>query len=447
VDRLIEVLGPSRVLTDPELTRPFAVDWTGRYQGATPVVVRPGSVDEVAEVLVRCHEARVAVVPQGGNTGLVGGGVPLAGELVLSLTGLRRLDPVDDVALQVTAGAGVTIEALAEHAAAAGLAYGVDLASRGTATVGGTVATNAGGLHMLRWGGTRQQLTGIEAVLADGRVLRDLRGLPKDNTGYDLAGLLCGSEGTLAVITAARVRLVPRYPERVVALVGMTDVDAAVRAVAAWRRTIDGIDAAELFLAEGLALVCEVEGRPRPFERDWPAYVLLEASGHTDPTEAMATAVAAADGVGDVAVATDSAGRAELWAYREGHTTAINTLGPPHKLDVSLPLDRLARFVAEVPAVVAAVAPAARTWLFGHVGDGNIHVNVTGVAPGDERVDDAVLRLAVAGGGSISAEHGIGTAKRPWLHLNRSPAELAAMAAVKRALDPTGILNPNVLLP
>ena len=447
MDRLIEVLGPSRVLTDPELTRPFAVDWTGRYQGATPVVVRPGSVDEVAEVLVRCHEARVAVVPQGGNTGLVGGGVPLAGELVLSLTGLRRLDPVDDVALQVTAGAGVTIEALAEHAAAAGLAYGVDLASRGTATVGGTVATNAGGLHVLRWGGTRQQLTGIEAVLADGRVLRDLRGLPKDNTGYDLAGLLCGSEGTLAVITAARVRLVPRYPERVVALVGMTDVDAAVRAVAAWRRTIDGIDAAELFLAEGLALVCEVEGRPRPFERDWPAYVLLEASGHTDPTEAMATAVAAVDGVGDVAVATDSAGRAELWAYREGHTTAINTLGPPHKLDVSLPLDRLARFVAEVPAVVAAVAPAARTWLFGHVGDGNIHVNVTGVAPGDERVDDAVLRLAVAGGGSISAEHGIGTAKRPWLHLNRSPAELAAMAAVKRALDPTGILNPNVLLP
>lgn len=447
MDRLIEVLGPSRVLTDPELTRPFAVDWTGRYQGATPVVVRPGSVDEVAEVLVRCHEARVAVVPQGGNTGLVGGGVPLAGELVLSLTGLRRLDPVDDVALQVTAGAGVTIEALAEHAAAAGLAYGVDLASRGTATVGGTVATNAGGLHVLRWGGTRQQLTGIEAVLADGRVLRDLRGLPKDNTGYDLAGLLCGSEGTLAVITAARVRLVPRYPERVVALVGMTDVGAAVRAVAAWRRTIDGIDAAELFLAEGLALVCEVEGRPRPFERDWPAYVLLEASGHTDPTEAMATAVAAVDGVGDVAVATDSAGRAELWAYREGHTTAINTLGPPHKLDVSLPLDRLARFVAEVPAVVAAVAPAARTWLFGHVGDGNIHVNVTGVAPGDERVDDAVLRLAVAGGGSISAEHGIGTAKRPWLHLNRSPAELAAMAAVKRALDPTGILNPNVLLP
>lgn len=435
------------MLTDPELVASYTTDWTGRFEGATAVVVRPTAVEEVAEVLARCHEARVAVVPQGGNTGLVGGGVPLAGELVLSLCGLRRLELVDGVALQVTAGAGVTIEALAAHAAGAGLAYGVDLASRASATVGGTIATNAGGLHLLRWGGTRQQLVGVEAVLADGRVLSHLHGLPKDNTGYDLAGLLCGSEGTLAVVTAARLRLVPRYPNRVVALVGMPDVHTAVEAVASWRRTVDGIDAAELFLADGLDLVCEVEGRPRPFGRAWPAYVLLEASGHEDPTDALGSAVSAVAAVGDVAVAADVHGRAELWSYREAHTTAINTLGPPHKLDVSLPLDRLARFAAEVPQVVAEVAPEARTWLFGHVGDGNLHVNVTGVAPTDDRVDDAVLRLAAASGGSISAEHGIGTAKRRWLHLNRTPAELAAMAAIKRALDPAGILNPHVLLP
>jgi FAD/FMN-containing dehydrogenase len=447
VSRLIDALGPGRVLTAPELVAAYATDWTGRFEGSTTVVARPTTVEEVAEVLARCHEARVAVVPQGGNTGLVGGGVPLAGELVLSLRGLQHLEPVDGVAMQVTVGAGVTIEALAAHAAEAGLAYGVDLAARASATVGGTIATNAGGLHLLRWGGTRQQLAGIEAVLADGRVVRHLHGLPKDNTGYDLAGLLCGSEGTLAVVTAARLRLVPRYPNRVVALVGMPDVGSAVEAVASWRRTVDGIDAAELFLADGLALVCDVEGRRRPFLRDWPAYVLVEASGHEDPTDTLASAVSAIDDVGDVAVAADSHGRAELWAYREAHTTAINTLGPPHKLDVSLPLDRLARFAAEVPAVVAAVAPGARTWLFGHVGDGNLHVNVTGVAPTDDRVDDAVLRLAAASGGSISAEHGIGTAKKRWLHLNRTPAELAAMAAIKRALDPVGILNPHVLLP
>jgi FAD/FMN-containing dehydrogenase len=446
LDELAAAVGGANVVVDPDVLAAHEVDWTGRFRGVAPAVVRPADVDEVAAVLAICDRHRVAVVPQGGNTGLVGGGVPLRGELVLSLRRLDRLGPVDGLAAQVTAGAGVTIEDLDRHVAAHGLAYGVDLAARGSATVGGTIATNAGGVHVLRWGATRRQVVGFEAVTADGRVLRHLDGLVKDNTGYDLGGLLCGSEGTLAVVTAARLALVPRHPERVVALCAFDDVASAVAATASVRRHLEQLDAAELMLAAGIDLVCEVGGLAAPFAEPHPAYVLFEASGPEDPTAALAAALEGREGLRDVAVAGGEARRAALWAYREEHTTAINTLGPPHKLDVTLPLGGVAAFVADVPAVVAAAAPGSRCWLFGHVGDGNVHVNVTGVDPGDEAVDDAVLRLVVARGGSISAEHGIGTAKRRWLGLQRSEAELEVFRALKRSLDPNGILNPNVLL-
>ncbi len=446
LDELVAAVGEAHVVTDPEVMAPHVVDWTGRFRGAGPAVVRPGSVEEVAAVLATCDRHRVAVVPQGGNTGLVGGGVPLHGEVVLSLRRLDHLGPVDEVAAQVTVGAGVTIEALDHHVAPHGLAYGVDLAARGSATVGGTIATNAGGVHVLRWGATRRQVVGIEAVTADGRVLRHLDGLVKDNTGYDIGGLLCGSEGTLAVVTAARLALVPRHPARVVALCAFDGVGSAVAATARVRRRVEQLDAAELVLAAGMALVCEVGGLSAPFAEHHPAYVLFEASGPEDPTDALAAAIEELDGLRDVAVASDDARRTALWAYREEHTTAINSLGPPHKLDVTLPLGGVAAFVEEVPAVVAAAAPGSSCWLFGHVGDGNVHVNVTGVDPDDEAVDDAVLRTVVARGGSISAEHGIGTAKRRWLGLQRSEAELEVFRAIKRALDPNGILNPHVLL-
>jgi FAD/FMN-containing dehydrogenase len=443
---LRSVVGPEHLVEDHDLTAANEVDWTGRFRGSTPALVRPADVAEVAAVLAVCHRERLAVVPQGGNTGLVGGGVPLHGEIVLSLGRLDELGPVDALAGQVTAGAGVTLGALQRHAAEAGLAYAVDLAARDSATVGGTVATNAGGVHVLRWGPTRRQLVGVEAVTADGRVLRHLSGLVKDNTGYDLAGLLCGSEGTLAVVTAARLALVAADPERVVALCGFADVDAAVAATVEVRRRVRALDAAELFLADGLALVREVTGKPAPFREEHPVLVLFEASGPTDPTDELAAALADRPGLGDVAVAADAARRAELWAYREDHTAAINTLGPPHKLDVTLPLGALAHFVEAVPGVVGAVAPAARCWMFGHVGDGNVHVNLTGLDPDDEAADDAVLDLVVRSGGSISAEHGIGTAKRRWLPRQRSPEELTVFRAIKAALDPHGILNPHVLL-
>jgi len=446
LERLGQTLG-ARVITDPEVVASYTADWTGRFVGRSPAVLRPGSTDEVAAVLNSCRELGVAVVPQGGNTGLVGGGVPLNGEVVLSLRHLDRLEPVDELAGQVTAGAGVSVGAVQRAAAAGGWSYGVDLASRDSATVGGTVATNAGGIHMLRYGDTRAQVIGIEAVFGAGEVVSHLGGLIKDNTGYHLPSLLCGSEGTLGVITAARLRLVPAMPCRTVAIVAFGSVSAAVAAASVFRRSLVTLDACELFLRSGLELVCSAAGLRDPLPVASEAYLLLEVADRTDPTDALSEVAASVDQVEGVVVATEPSRRAELWRYREAHTEAINSLGPPHKLDVTLPAGALAGFTETVPGVVEAAAPGAKTWLFGHVGDGNIHVNVTGVPPEDDGIDGAVFRLVADLGGSISAEHGIGTAKRAWLHLSRSPAEIDAFRAIKGALDPEGILNPNVLLP
>lgn len=444
---LAEVVGRPHVVTDPEVAAGYAVDWTGRFRGTTPAVVRPGSVAEVAEVVRRCREHGVALVPQGGNTGLVGGGVPLRGEVVLSLRRLDRLGEVDPVAGQVTVGAGVAVGGVRRAAEAAGWAYGVDFASRDSATVGGSVATNAGGLRVLRYGDTRAQVLGVEAVLGTGEVVSHLGGLVKDNTGYHLPSLLCGSEGTLGVVTAARLRLVPPAPRRVAALVAFDGAAAAVAAAGLLRREVASLSAVELMVEDGLDLVCRAAGLPPPFAVAHAAVLLVEAAAASDPLDELSAAVASLADVADVAVATEPSRVAALWRYREAHTEAVNTLGAPHKLDVTLPAGTLASFVTTVPGVVAAADPHARTWLWGHVGDGNVHVNVTGVAPDDQRVDDAVLRAAAARGGSISAEHGIGTAKRHWLHLVRSPAELGAFRSLKAALDPDGILNPHALLP
>jgi FAD/FMN-containing dehydrogenase len=283
---------------------------------------------------------------------------------------------------------------------------------------------------------------GVEAVLGNGTVVSHLAGLAKDNTGYHLPSLLCGSEGTLGIVTAARLRLVPAARHRLTALLAFDAVELAVLAAYELRRHLRALEAAELMLRQGVDLVCRVTGRPPPTDTPHVAYLLVEAADTADPAADLAAAVA---GLADVAEVVS--GDVSLWAYREGHPAAVNTLGPPHKLDVTLPADRLAAFIVRVPEVIAALAPHARPWMWGHAADGNVHVNVTGVEPGDDEVDDAVLHLVADLGGSISSEHGIGTAKRRWLHLNRSPAEIDAFRAVKRALDPDGILNPNVLLP
>jgi FAD/FMN-containing dehydrogenase len=293
----------------------------------------------------------------------------------------------------------------------------------------------------------RAKVVGVEAVLGTGAVVSHLGGLLKDNTGYDLAGLLCGSEGTLGIVTSVRLRLVPAAAARVVVLLGLPDVEAALACLVAARRGAPSLEAAELFFADGLELVTSHLGIAPPLPSSSEAYLLLEAAASSDPTDELLTALADVDDrIADTAVASDASRRADLWRYREAHTESINAVGVPHKLDVTLPLAELARFCDEVRAVVVRVAPAAHTYLFGHAGDGNVHVNVVGGEVSDD-VDAAVLELVARRGGSISAEHGIGTAKKGYLSLVRSEAELDAFRRLKAAFDPAGVLNPNALVP
>jgi len=445
LDVLAAAVGGSHVLTDAALRASYEIDWTRRFGGAALAVVRPNSTAEVAAVLRACADAGVAIVPQGGNTGLVGGGVPRGGEVLMSLRRLTEVGPVDDAAAEVTAGAGLTLAALQAHARRSGYAFGVDLGARDSATIGGMIATNAGGINVLRYGPMRAQLVGIEAVLADGSVIARLPGLPKDNAGYDLTSLLAGSEGTLAVITSARLRLVPLLSHRAVALVGLASTDAAVDVVATLRRDLP-LHAAEVFYADGLALVMRHAGLAPPFRTEHPAYLLLEVADRTDPSESLIAPLAQIE-ADDVVVATDENGRHRLWQLRERHTEAVNAEGIPHKLDVAVPVARLGELERRVRSLVSSTAPAARAILYGHVGDGNLHVNLLGLPPEDGDVDEAILRLVIELGGSIAAEHGIGVAKARWLQAARGAADVAAMRAIKRGLDPSGILNPGVIFP
>lgn len=447
LDALTHAVGERHVLTEDDVRRSYETDWTGRFSGEARAVVRPADADEVAAVLRVCAEGGTCVVPQGGNTGLVGGGVPAGGEIVLSLVRLDAIEKPDTVPRQVSVGAGVPLAALQDRLRGSGLAFAVDHAARDTATLGGMAATNAGGARAVRYGVMRHHVVGLEAVLGDGRRVDRMEGLVKDNAGYDLPGLLVGSEGTLGVITRLRLSLVRELTSRATALFALEDTAAALELLEGLRRALDSLEAAEIIYPDGLELVARHAGATSPFEDEHGAYLLVECAADEDPLEELATAAEGSTAASDVAVAQDAEQRRRLWALREGHTEAINAAGTPHKLDVSLPLPRLAEFEGRVRDRVAEASPGARTILFGHIGDGNLHVNVLGPPPEDDGPDEAVLALVAECGGSVSAEHGIGQAKRRWLSLTRSDDEIAAMVAIKRGLDPEGILNPAVLLP
>jgi FAD/FMN-containing dehydrogenase len=454
---LATIVGETHVLTDPGLTSSYETDWTGRFRGTAAMVVRPATTEQVSAVLKACGSAGVSVVVQGGNTGLVGGGIPTEGEVLLSTTRLSELEPVDLASGQVTAGAGVRLAVLQAHARAAGLDFGVDLAARDTATVGGLIATNAGGIRVIRYGSMHAQLLGLEAVLPDGSVVSRLGGLPKDNTGYDLTSLLTGSEGTLGVVTKARLRLVPAEAARCVALIALAGTAEAIALLAVLREHVGPmLSAAELMFDGGVELVRAASGLPRPFAEPAPSYLLVECAGRQDPSDLLMEVLAEAPGVIDANVATagDPGGQRALWQYREGHTEAVNAAGIPVKLDIAVPLGELPGLIDVLPALVKDAAPDATAYIWGHLNEGNLHVNVVGaIAAGAgaessaaEAVEESVLRAVAERRGTISSEHGIGRAKAEWLGLSRSPAEIAAMRAVKRALDPTGMLAPGVLL-
>ncbi len=438
VGALSPIVGGDHVLVDDDVRAGHETDWTRRFTGRSLAVVRPGTTEETAAVVRWAAANGVALVPQGGNTGLVGGSVPGTDRpsVIVSTRRLLAIGPVDPIAGQLTVGAGVTLAAVADAVDETGWDVGVDLGARDSATIGGMVATNAGGTRVVRHGMMRRNVVGVEAVLGDGSIVSRLHGLEKDNTGYDLSALLCGSEGTLGIVTAVRLRLVPALPDRWTALVACDDWADAVELARACRLGVEGIEGLEAVDASTAAVVAAALEVRQPIEA--AVVVLVEWAGHGEPGPGLATAI------GDRAhvVATDPSARRRLWQTRDRATEAIATTGVPHKFDVTLPLSRLARFVADVDARITDHT----VHVFGHVGDGNLHVNVVGPAPDDTTVDDLVLGLVAEHDGSISAEHGIGRLKARALPLSRSETEIAAFGALKRALDPAGILNPGVLI-
>jgi FAD/FMN-containing dehydrogenase len=368
---------------------------------------------------------------------LVGGGVPLHGEIVLSLARLTQLGPVDLEAAQVAAGAGVTLQQVTE--AHPSLDLGVLIASRDSATVGGAIATNAGGLRVLRYGPMRAQLRGIEAVLADGTVVSHMAGLVKDNTGYDYPSLLAGSEGTLAVITRARLQLVSRARSLVTAIVGLASLEELHNLARQAVREVSGLVSAEFFTKTGLDILVEHAGLAPPLPIPAQTYLLLEAGG-AGALDDLATIFADRP----TAVGESKADRGRLWAYRERHPEAAGFLGVPIKLDVSVPAGQWAHLASAVADVVADVDSGAKVITYGHVADGNVHVNIVPAAAADGRHENAVFSFVASLGGSISAEHGIGALKARWLPLARSESELALFAKIRSALDPAGTLNPHI---
>ncbi len=417
VGDLRETVGSAQVLTDPDLTTGYVRDWTGRWTGNTTAVVRPGSVEEVQRVVRICQEAGAPLVPQGGNTGLVGGSIPHRGEVLLSLRRLDWLRPIEHDTGSVIAGAGVTLGTLQAHARKEGLVYAVDLASRDSATVGGTIATNAGGAFVVSRGDTRRQVRGLEVVLADGSVVSTIETLPKVSTGPDLLQTMIGSEGTLGVITSARLHLsIPNGAEHTVMLIGADTLADGLRVMG------PGLRAIEFFDRACLEAVMEHRGLVRPIQGDFPFYLLVETTGNLDLEESSPAVV-----------------DRSLWVYRESITETINGLGVPLKLDVALPFDRMDEFA---DAVRALDAPGA-IFLYGHLAEGNFHVNTVG-SPDPDRASEAILGLVVSMGGAIASEHGIGVAKTGWWRRTTDPGSIELARRVKEALDPNRILNPQV---
>ncbi|MDG5486512.1 FAD-binding oxidoreductase [Mycolicibacterium gadium] len=444
-ERLAEIVGPGYVSTDPDVLDGRSVDHTGRYRGHAALLVRPGSADEVADVLRACRDAGVYVTVQGGRTSLVAGTVPEHDDVLLSTERLRDVGEVDVAERRIRVGAGVTLAAVQHAATAAGLVFGVDLAARDSATVGGMASTNAGGLRTVRYGNMGEQVVGLDVALPDGTVVRRHSQVRMDNTGYDLASLFIGAEGTLGVITSLDLRLHPAPRSRVTAVCGFAGLEALIEAGRVFRE-MDGIAALELIDARASALTAEHAGVSAPVEGAW--LLLIELAGDDDQTERLADALEEAQLAGEPAVGVDAVAQQRLWQVREAVAEVLGVYGPPLKFDVSLPLSAIPAFANQAVDLVAQHSPDTIPVLFGHIGEGNLHLNLVRCVLEPEREHDlysAMMALIADLGGNVSSEHGVGTRKRDYVSMSRTAADIAAMRAVKAAFDPTGYLNPAVL--
>ena len=458
-----ERCGPKAVVTDPADIEPWLTDWRGRYHGRSQAILAPASTEEVATIVKLAAEHRVPLVPQGGNTSMVGGATPPpeGSAVILSLRRMNRIRSISAESNTAIAESGVILADLHDQAAAIGRRFPLTLGAKGSCTIGGLTATNAGGTQVLRFGTMRSLIAGVEAVLADGSIHSGLAALKKDNRGYNLDQLLIGSEGTIAVITAVALKLVPAVYSRAVAWAGLASPHDALSLLRFCEARSDRIEGFELVPADCLSLVLDhIPGTRSPLERQHPWNVLIEATSDREelnPSDLLQSLLAeamAAKLIEDATIAANEAQAEAFWKLRDGIAEAERADGPSAAHDISVPVSDMPRFIVEASAAVEAAFPGTRASAFGHLGDGNVHFHVRGPSGSGrdwlEQAGPPILRfvddLVTEAGGSISAEHGIGQMKRAELERLGNPADLAAMRAIKHALDPLGIMNPGKLV-
>jgi FAD/FMN-containing dehydrogenase len=438
LSRIKDAVGPKGFSDDPQRIAPLLEEWRGSYHGRTSLLVMPATTDEVSRVLAICNGTGTPIVPQGGNTGLVGGQIPFGGEVLLSTRRMNRIRALDKDGASITAEAGAVLFNVQTAAEDAGLLFPLSLAAEGSCTIGGNLSTNAGGVNVLRYGMARDLVLGLEVVLADGRVLDMLRTLRKDNTGYDLKQLFIGAEGTLGVITAAALKLFPRPRNVMTALVPLADPDTAIALLAHLQASTGGlITAFELIPRIGIDLALKhIDTAIDPIQTQAPWYALVEGPPFDE-----------ALGDAEAVIAVSETQRGSLWRLRDSLSEAQKLEGPSLKHDVSVPLAAIPAFIDEATAAVLAAVPEARPVTFGHVGDGNLHFNFN-VPDTSRRADVAriVHDIVHRHGGSFSAEHGVGAMKREELLRYKSATEIEVMRTLKHALDPKNILNPGKIL-
>jgi len=458
VQHLASIVGPSNAVTDADALEQYNTDWMRKYRGNSKLALRPSSTAEVSAILAHCNERRIPVVPQGGNTGLVGGSVPVDDEVVLSLSRMNRVLSLDEHAGNLICEAGCVLETLQEYVAQRGYTMPIDLGAKGSCQIGGNIATNAGGLRFLRYGSLHGTVLGLEVVLADGTVLDNLTALRKDNTGYDLKQLFIGSEGTLGVVTACAMA-VPRAPTSVqLAYLGCESFEAVLQTFSSAKRDLGEVLSAVEFLdRESFELVAgHNEGFRDPLDTACRHYMVVELSGSnethdSEKLERFLESVMGEGAVVDGTIAASADQSASIWAIREGITEALSKSGRVYKYDVSIPLAELYSLVEVMRGRLAPLG--AEVSGFGHLGDGNLHLNIhtPGVFEKREDVQAAiepyVFEWIAERRGSISAEHGVGVMKPPFLHMSKSDGMIGVMRGIKTMLDPNNILNPLKVLP